>query len=99
MQRTGHCSLGYAIRRSIMPSWLDATVFWRMWRIKVRTFIRFAGIAGVLTLAAACSDKSTSATSDDFKKDLARASTASEITLPQAQQSQQVVSAIERTAP
>jgi hypothetical protein len=70
-----------------------------MWRINVRTFIRLAGTAGVLALAAACSDKSTSGMPDDFKKDLERASTASEITLPQAQQSQQVVSAIERTSP
>jgi hypothetical protein len=37
--------------------------------------------------------------SDDFKKDLDRASTASEITLPNAQPAQQVVSAIERTTP
>ncbi|MEO8576970.1 MAG: hypothetical protein ABI556_09730 [Gemmatimonadales bacterium] len=37
--------------------------------------------------------------SDDLQKDLARASTASEITLPTSQPAAQVVSAIERTQP
>jgi hypothetical protein len=64
----------------------------------VRTFIRLAGAAGVIVLAAACSSEK-SGISDDFKKDLDRASTASEITLPSAQAGQQVVSDIERTTP
>lgn len=64
----------------------------------MRTFIRLAGAAGVIALAAACSNDK-SALSDDFKKDLDRASTASEITLPSAQSAQQVVSDIERTTP
>lgn len=64
----------------------------------MRTFIRLAGVAGALVLAA-CSGKDKSAGSDDFKKDLERASTASEITLPSGQPATQVVSAIERTTP
>jgi hypothetical protein len=71
----------------------------RIWRINVRTFIRLAGVAGALVFAAACSGKDKSSMSDDFKKDLERASTASEITLPSAQPAQQVVSDIERTTP
>jgi hypothetical protein len=64
---------------------------------KVRTIVRLAGIAGAITLAACSSnDKSVN---DDFKKDLERASTASEITLPSSQAGAQVVSAIERTTP
>jgi len=62
----------------------------------MRKIVSLAGIAGALALAA-CSGKSS--TSDDFKKDLERASTASEITLATAQPAQQVVSAIERTTP
>jgi hypothetical protein len=62
----------------------------------VRTFVKFAGVAGALALAA-CSGKEQQ--SNDFKKDLERASTASEITLPSSQPATQVVSAIERTAP
>ena len=61
----------------------------------MRMIVRFAGVAGALALAA-CSGKDK--VSDDFKKDLDRASTASEITLPTTQGTQ-VVSAIERTAP
>jgi hypothetical protein len=71
----------------------------RIWRINVRTSIRLAGVAGALVFAAACSGKDKSSMSDDFKKDLERASTASEITLPSAQPAQQVVSDIERTTP
>ena len=63
----------------------------------MRTFVKLAGVAGALVLAA-CSGKD-SAVSADLKKDLERASTASEITLPQAQSAAQVVSAIERTTP
>lgn len=63
----------------------------------MRKIVSLAGIAGALALAA-CSGKSSS-TSDDFKKDLERASTASEITLPSGQPAQQVVSSIERTTP
>jgi len=62
----------------------------------MRTFVRLTGIAGALAVAA-CSGKSGS--NDEFKKDLARASTASEITLPDAQPAMQVVSSIERTTP
>ena len=63
---------------------------------KMRTFVRLAGAAGALALAACSgSDKA----SDDFMKDLERASTASEISLPAAQPATQVVSAIERTTP
>ncbi|HEX6576485.1 MAG TPA: hypothetical protein VF042_16070 [Gemmatimonadaceae bacterium] len=62
----------------------------------MRTFVRLTGVAGALALAA-CSSKEK--VSDDFQKDLARASTASEITLPSAQAGTQVVSAIERTTP
>jgi hypothetical protein len=62
----------------------------------VRTFVKFAGVAGALALAA-CSGKEQQ--SNDFKKDLERASTGSEITLPSSQPATQVVSAIERTAP
>ena len=62
----------------------------------MRKFVSMAGIAGALALAA-CSGKSS--TNDDFKKDLERASTASEITLPTGQPAQQVVSSIERTTP
>lgn len=62
----------------------------------MRTFVRLAGVAGALALAA-CSSKDK--VSDDFRKDLERASTASEITLPSAQPATQVVSAIERTTP
>ena len=65
-------------------------------RTKMRMIVRVAGVAGALALAA-CSGKST--VSDDLKKDLERASAASEITLPSAQPATQVVSAIERTAP
>lgn len=63
---------------------------------KMRTFVRVAGAAGALALAA-CSGKDK--INDDFRKDLARASTASEITLPSSQTATQVVSSIERTAP
>jgi hypothetical protein len=62
----------------------------------MRRIVSLTGIAGALALAA-CSGKSS--TSDDFRKDLERASTASEITLPTAQPAQQVVSSIERTTP
>jgi hypothetical protein len=62
----------------------------------MRKIVSLAGIAGALALAA-CSGKST--TNDDFKKDLERASSASEITLPTGQPAQQVVSSIERTTP
>ena len=62
----------------------------------MRTFVRLAGVAGALALAA-CSGKDK--VSDDFMKDLERASTASEITLATAQPATQVVSSIERTAP
>jgi hypothetical protein len=62
----------------------------------MRKIVSLAGVAGALALAA-CSGKSS--TSDDFKKDLERASTASEITLPAAVPAQQVVSSIERTTP
>jgi hypothetical protein len=62
----------------------------------VRTFVKLAGVAGALALAA-CSGREQQ--SSDFQKDLERASTASEITLPTAQPGTQVVSAIERTAP
>ena len=65
----------------------------------MRTYIRLAGVAGALVFAAACSGRDKSAMSDDFKKDLERASTASEITLPSGQPAQQVVSDIERTTP
>lgn len=61
----------------------------------VRTIIKVAGIAGALALAACSRDKSVSA---DFQKDLERASTASEISLPSAPGTQ-VVSAIERNKP
>jgi hypothetical protein len=64
---------------------------------KVRTFVKLAGVAGAFLLAA-CSGKD-SAVSADLQKDLERASTASEITLPQSQSTAQVVSAIERTTP
>ena len=63
----------------------------------MRTFVRLAGVAGTLAFAA-CSGKE-SAVSADLQKDLERASTASEITLPQSQPAAQVVSAIERTTP
>ena len=62
----------------------------------MRTFVRLAGLSGALALAA-CSGNDK--VSDDFKKDLERASTASEITLPTAQPATQVVSSIERTTP
>jgi hypothetical protein len=62
----------------------------------MRMFVRLAGVAGALALAA-CSGKDK--VSDDFQKDLERASTASEITLPATQPATQVVSAIERTTP
>ncbi len=62
----------------------------------MRKIVSLAGMAGALALAA-CSGKSS--TNDDFKKDLERASTASEITLPTGQPAQQVVSSIERTTP
>jgi hypothetical protein len=62
----------------------------------MRTFVRLAGVAGALALAA-CSSKDK--VSDDFQKDLERAATASEITLPSARPGTQVVSAIERTTP
>lgn len=61
----------------------------------MRTFVKLAGVAGALALAA-CSGKEQNS---DFQKDLERASTASEITLPTAQPATQVVSAIERNAP
>jgi hypothetical protein len=63
----------------------------------VRTIVKLAGVAGALVLAA-CSGKS-SEMSADLQKDLERASTASEITLPTAQPAAEVVSAIERTQP
>lgn len=63
----------------------------------MRTFVRLAGVAGTLVFAA-CSGKD-SAVSADLQKDLERASTASEITLPQSQPAAQVVSVIERTTP
>jgi hypothetical protein len=62
----------------------------------MRKIVSLAAIGGALALAA-CSGKST--TNDDFKKDLERASSASEITLPTGQPAQQVVSSIERTTP
>ena len=62
----------------------------------MRTFVRLTGIAGALAVAA-CSGNSGS--NDEFKKDLERASTASEITLPGAQPATQIVSSIERTTP
>lgn len=62
----------------------------------VRTFVKLAGVAGALALAACSGNEQQSS---DFQKDLERASTASEITLPTAQPATQVVSAIERTAP
>jgi hypothetical protein len=64
----------------------------------VRTIVKLAGVAGALLFAAACSGKDSEINSD-LKKDLERASTASEITLPQSQPAAQVVSAIERTTP
>jgi hypothetical protein len=64
--------------------------------MKMRNFVSLAGVAGVLAVAA-CSGTNNS--NDEFKKDLERASTASEITLPTAQPAQQVVSSIERTSP
>ncbi len=63
----------------------------------MRTFVRLAGVAGTLVFAA-CSGNN-SAVSADLQKDLERASTASEITLPESQPAAQVVSAIERTTP
>lgn len=62
----------------------------------MRTFVKLTGIAGALAVAA-CSGKTGS--NDEFQKDLARASAASEITLPAAQPATQVVSSIERTTP
>jgi hypothetical protein len=62
----------------------------------VRTIVKLAGIAGAMALAACSGDKSVS---DDFQKDLDRASTASEITLPSSQPGAQVVSAIEQSKP
>ena len=62
----------------------------------VRTIVKLAGIAGALALAACSRDKSVS---DDFQKDLDRASTASEITLPSSAPGAQVVSAIEQAKP
>jgi hypothetical protein len=62
----------------------------------MRTIVRVAGVAGALALAA-CGGKEK--VSDDFMKDLERASTASEIALPAAQPAIQVVSPIERTTP
>ena len=64
--------------------------------MKMRTFVRVAGLSGALALAA-CSGKEK--VSDDFMKDLERASTASEITLATARPATQVVSSIERTTP
>jgi hypothetical protein len=63
---------------------------------KMRTFVKLAGLSGALALAA-CSGNDK--VSDDFRKDLERASTASEITLPTGQPATQVVSSIERTQP
>ena len=62
----------------------------------MRRFVKLTGIAGALAVAA-CSGSTGS--NDDFKKDLERASTASEIALPAAQPATQVVSSIERTTP
>ena len=62
----------------------------------MRTFVRLASLSGALALAA-CSGKDK--VSDDFMKDLERASTASEITLPTTQTATQVVSPIERATP
>lgn len=62
----------------------------------MRTFVKLTGIAGALAVAA-CSGKTGS--NDEFKKDLERASTASEIALPATQTATQVVSSIERTTP
>ena len=59
--------------------------------------VKVVGVAGALVLAA-CSGKDSAMTSD-LQKDLERASTASEITLPASQPASQVVSAIERTQP
>ena len=62
----------------------------------MRTFVRLTGLAGALAVAA-CSGKTGS--NDEFKKDLERAATASEIALPASQPAMQVVSSIERTTP
>ena len=63
----------------------------------MRRFVKLTGIAGALAVAA-CSSGSTGS-NDEFKKDLERASTASEISLAAAQPATQVVSSIERTTP
>ena len=63
---------------------------------KMRTFVRVAGLSGALAVAA-CSGNNK--VSDDFTRDLERASAASEIALPAAQPATQVVSSIERTNP
>ena len=63
---------------------------------KMRMIVKLSGVAGVLALAA-CSGKT--GPTDDFKKDLERASTASEISLPSTTNATQVVSAIERATP
>ena len=63
----------------------------------MRTIVKLAGIAAAFVLAAC--NGADSAMNADLKKDLERASTASEITLPTSQPASQVVSAIERTTP
>ncbi len=62
----------------------------------MRTIVKLAGITGALALAACSRDRSVS---EDFQKDLDRASTASEITLPSSAPGAQVVSAIEQSPP
>jgi hypothetical protein len=95
VQWTGHCASGYARWRDPMPDRRRLTAS-RYMENNMRTFVRLAGAAGALALAACGgSDK----VSDDFQRDLDRASTASEITLPQAQTATQVVSSIERMTP
>jgi hypothetical protein len=94
MQWIGHCTSGYAIWRTAGHAGPDDRQ--RMTGGNVRTIIRLGAIAGALAVAACSKDKSAGA---DFQKDLERASTASEITLPSGQPGTQVVSAIERTTP
>src|SRR5215208_506981 len=95
MQRTGHCESGYAMWRTACHRGNGRPPVEDLEK-HMRKIVSMAGIAGALALAA-CSGKSS--TNDDFKKDLERASTASEITLPTGQPAQQVVSSIERTTP